>query len=156
MLLIFTVRMPTLTKSLSAKGWSAKSASEWRRLCRQGTSRKATAQERQPTTQGLSFIFNEVQVLLRFAYGYTDQCLSCMCVRVCAHTTSSAFAQVPNTQFSTFESRLKTFRRWPHSAAIRPLAVRVLMCVRGWLMGVSCIYTCIYLCMHYTSTCTCM
>jgi hypothetical protein len=34
----------------------------------------------------------------------------------------AAFAAVPNTHFSTFEARLKTFRGWPHSAAIRPLA----------------------------------
>ena len=35
---------------------------------------------------------------------------------------SAAFAAVPNTQFSTFDSRLKSFWQWPHSAAIRPLA----------------------------------
>ncbi len=46
--------------------------------------------------------------------------------------SSAAFASVPNTQFSTFESRLKTFRQWPHSAAIRPLATPSALASQGF------------------------
>ena len=45
---------------------------------------------------------------------------------------SAAFASVPNTQFSTFDSRLKTFRHWPHSAAIRPLATPSALASQGF------------------------
>jgi hypothetical protein len=45
---------------------------------------------------------------------------------------SSAFASVPNTHFSTFDSRLKSFRQWPHSAAIRPLATPSALASQGF------------------------
>jgi len=39
---------------------------------------------------------------------------------------------VPNTQFSTFDSRLKSFRKWPHSAAVRPLATPSSLAAQGF------------------------
>jgi len=58
-------------------------------------------------------------IMLPFAaYAPAERCA--LTIGLC----SAVFASVPNTQFSTFESRLKTYRQWPHSAAIRPLAVR--------------------------------
>jgi len=45
---------------------------------------------------------------------------------------NAPFASVPNTKFSTYESRFKTFRAWPHSSAIRPLATPTTLASQGF------------------------
>mmetsp|Transcript_34729 Transcript_34729/g.82295 ORF Transcript_34729/g.82295 Transcript_34729/m.82295 type:complete len:228 (-) Transcript_34729:47-730(-) len=45
---------------------------------------------------------------------------------------NAPFASVPNSKFSTYESRLKSYRAWPHSAAIRPLAMPTALASQGF------------------------
>lgn len=42
------------------------------------------------------------------------------------------FMSIVSTQFSTFESRTKSFRGWPHSSVMRPLATAAILASQGF------------------------
>ncbi|EKX46154.1 hypothetical protein GUITHDRAFT_152546, partial [Guillardia theta CCMP2712] len=44
----------------------------------------------------------------------------------------SLFASIQNYAMSTYDSRLKTFRQWPHAAAMRPLATPAALASQGF------------------------
>ena len=48
------------------------------------------------------------------------------------NNSGPTFVSVVSTQFSTFESRIRSFRGWPHSAAMRPLATPAALASQGF------------------------